>query len=71
MPETSFRTEAPNVAQHCQAVIRLLCSEQFLELFTIQETLGLTRPQTLAILQRLEEQSQIFRCDGWWQLVEE
>lgn len=70
MPETTIRTRTENVVQHMQTVRSLLESEEIVQLKDVIEALGLTRPQTICVLQRLEEQGEIFCSAGRWQLSE-
>lgn len=68
MPETSLNTRVQDVAQHCQQVRSLLDSDPQ-SLAAIQAHLELTKPQTLTVLQRLEEQREIFCLAGLWRLA--
>lgn len=61
MPETSLKTEVSDVKERCKTVLRLLESEPVLHISSIQEELGVTKPQALTVLQRLES-SRLITC---------
>lgn len=67
MPETSRKTEVHDISGHMGKVRDLLkMNPQKLE--NIQVHLGLTKPQTLAVLERLEAGEEIFRLNKVWRL---
>jgi predicted transcriptional regulator len=68
MPESSINTHVETIVQHQQKV-RSLLSLNPQRLTNIQVHLGLTKPQTLSVLQRLEEQGEIFCRDKVWRLT--
>lgn len=69
MPETSLNTRVEEILNHCKKVrSQLSLNPQRLD--NIQIHLGLTKQQTLTVLQRLEEQGDIFRRAGVWQLTD-
>jgi DNA-binding MarR family transcriptional regulator len=70
MPESYFNTQTTCVVQHSRTVRRLLQSEGCLSMEALAEALELTYPQTLSVLQRMEENGEIVRERGQWQLVE-
>lgn len=68
MPESTINTRIDNVTGHCERVKNLLNLNPQ-RLTNIQVHLGLTKPQTLSILQRLEEQEEIYCRAGIWRLT--
>jgi predicted transcriptional regulator len=70
MPETSLNTRVEDINQHCKKV-RSLLKEDPQTLAEIQAHLELTKPQTLTVIQRLEEQQEVSCRCGLWQLTQE
>jgi len=68
MPETSLNTRVEDVNQHCQKVRSLLRMNPQ-QLTTIKTHLGLIKPQTLTVMQRLETDRKIFCRAGVWRLT--
>lgn len=67
MPESTIKGHVETVVQHCSQVRAFLTlNPQSLE--NIKIHLNLTKPQTLSILQRLEENAEISCTAGVWQL---
>lgn len=71
MPETTIRTRTENVVKHMETVRLLLRFQEVVQLPDVIEALGLTRAQTICVLQRLEEQGEVFCSAGCWHLREE
>jgi hypothetical protein len=67
MPESTINSHIEGVLGHCEKV-RSILNLNPQQLTTIQTHLNLTKPQTLSILQRLEEQGEIFCHARIWRL---
>lgn len=70
MPETSINTRVEEVGKHMERVRSLLALNPQ-RLTTIQAHLGLTKPQTLAVMERLEMHGEVFCRVGVWRLAED
>jgi predicted Rossmann fold nucleotide-binding protein DprA/Smf involved in DNA uptake len=68
MPENSEKTRVKDIAAYTEKVRKFLRDDPA-PLTSIISELELTKPQTLTVLQRMEEGREI-RCKrGYWQLV--
>jgi hypothetical protein len=71
MPESTLNTRVEKITHHMNRVRELLdSSPKGQELEQIQTELGLTKQQTLSVLERLETLGEIYRSSRIWQKID-